>query len=168
MARYTLIFATILAASKLAAACFLPNEIKQDEIHKQENTNWCQTMGPDRWTFTMTTSEVAVPTFDPDNMWAGLSTSVFFEVYDNDCMPRGWYAKPGDCGLPWEIQEDFLPYVIVIKSIFTDVGAPDFTFAYANGDYMIGENQCICRNVSQGLQAKQACSCSFPIDGEPE
>ncbi|KAI2620579.1 hypothetical protein GGR54DRAFT_105408 [Hypoxylon sp. NC1633] len=118
----------------------------------------------------MDVHEVDVPTFDSAAPWAGLVDGHSFNIYDNECILKGVYA-PGvegnDCGVPYVIQENFLPFTIDITSVFFDPGDARFTFNYANGRYSIGNNDCKCQDVSHDLEAESACKCAFPIHGEP-
>lgn len=120
----------------------------------------------------MRVSELVVPTFDADNMWAGHVGNKEFILYDHNCIPQGVYAPEGnDCGVPYVIDDmEKLPYVITIKSVnfgATKSGAY-FRFSYANGDYMIRENGAICDDMNSGLRVEVGCRAAFPVQGEPE
>lgn len=164
--------ATLFTIVSLANAdCVLHNTLKKPMKKPEKRTELCQTMGPGHWTFAMDISEVAVPTFNGDNPWGGLAGNKAFIVYDNDCIPRGVYSpdQGNDCGIPYWINDIArLPYDIKIEEVNMNMGGGDFTIAYANGEYMIGENGAICQDISDGLYAEMACGTAFPIHGEPK
>jgi hypothetical protein len=106
-----------------------------------------------------------------------------WEIYDETCTLRSAYQQP-DCGIPWQIEENFLTDVLTITSVSTDVsiilsyplvhrmfkifqqvGEPYFQFLYGNGKYSINNNHCGCQSKSSGLTAVKNCKCAFPVDG---
>lgn len=102
----------------------------------------------------------------------GCANSNSIVIYDNTCKALGHYSLgddlPNNCGIPYVINEPWLPYQLTVQEIDQDLGRGYFKFAYANGLYSIGNNHCICSNISgKSLQAEQTCGCSFPIHGEP-
>ncbi|KAI1370318.1 hypothetical protein F4677DRAFT_365824 [Hypoxylon crocopeplum] len=171
MARYIHIITTALALSGLATAdCQLGNKLTESDPPPEPKIELCETQGEGTWTFSMDVHEVDVPTFDSGAPWAGLVNGNSFMIYDNACVLKGVYS-PGDegndCGIPFVIEENFLPFVLTVQQINFDVGAPRFQFAYANGLFTIGDNHCTCQDVSHDLEAEQACKCAFPLQGEP-
>lgn len=158
--------------SLIQAACTLHNQMDEPETQQDDRDALCQPTGDDTWTFALRTSEVVVPTFDSDNMWAGKAGTKNFIVYDNNCVPQGVYAPEGnDCGIPYVIDDiEKLPYVITVKSVNFAAAKSDayFRIAYANGDYMIRENQAVCHDMNSGLRVEVGCRAAFPINGEPE
>ncbi|KAL4861059.1 hypothetical protein BDV12DRAFT_180807 [Aspergillus spectabilis] len=152
------------------AECKLNNAIEEDEKTVESEGALCKPQGEDSWTFAMQLSEVGVPTFDGDNAYAGVTGNKAFIIYDNACNRVGVYGpdnEDNDCAIPYVIQESFLPYVLTVTQVNFDLGGGDFTFAYANGDYMIGENGATCEDISDGLRGVEACKTGFPINGEP-
>lgn len=171
MARYIHILTTALAIPGLAtAACQLGNVFTDANPPPETKTELCVPQGEGAWTFAMDVHSVDVPTFNSGAPWAGLVQGNSFMIYDNACVVRGVYS-PGnegnDCGTPYFIEENFLPYVLTITNVDFDTGKPRFKFTYANGLYSIGINHCICQDVSHDLEAEQACKCAFPLQGEP-
>ncbi|KAI1136540.1 hypothetical protein F5Y05DRAFT_415313 [Hypoxylon sp. FL0543] len=171
MARYIKVLATALALTGLATAdCQLSNQLTDSNPPPEPKAELCQPQGEGQWTFSMDVHGVDVPTFDSGAVWAGLVQGNSFMVYDNACVPKGVYspgAQGNDCGVPFVIKENFLPFVLTVKSVNFDTGAPRFQFAYANGLFTIGDNQCTCQDVSHDLEAESACKCAFPLQGEP-
>lgn len=159
----------LLTCSGLAhAGCTLHNQMDKPETKQDERGQLCRTTGDDTWTFGMRVSEVVVPTFDADNMWAGHSGTKEFIIYDHNCVPQGVYAPEGpDCGSPYYINDlEGLPYDITVKEINFDPSQPYFRFSYANGDYMISENGAVCADTTGGLRVEKGCRAAFPIEGE--
>jgi hypothetical protein len=107
---------------------------------------------------------VAVPTLDGENMWAGVHGNQAFVIYDNNCMPPGVYdpGQSSDCGIPYVIKENWLPYVLIVKGVNFRLGDERFYFGYANGDYMIGENGTTCGDLNKGLRVDRGCKTAFP------
>ncbi|KUI69559.1 hypothetical protein VM1G_04722 [Cytospora mali] len=165
----TLTIALITFISALVnASCKLGNQLTESNPPPEPKSELCVTQDEGSWTFAMDVHEIDVPTFDASAPWAGLVHGNSFMIYDNNCIVKGVYS-PGDegnnCGTPYVIEENFLRYVLTIKDIDFDVGSPSFKFAYADGTYSIGENNCDCKDVSDDLEAEQACKCAFPLDG---
>lgn len=152
----------------VSADCQLKNTLRAPETSPETRKELCEPQGEGSWTFAMDISEVDVPTFNAGAPWAGLAGNNAWIIYDNNCIPYGVYGPDGnDCGTPYVIEDYFLPYVLTVKSINTDLGAGSFKFAYANGLYSIGNNGCTCGDLSSGLEGEQGCKCAFPLEGEP-
>ncbi|OTB00461.1 hypothetical protein M426DRAFT_65802 [Hypoxylon sp. CI-4A] len=171
MARFISIITASLAMSSLVTAdCQLGNQLSDSNPPPEPKAELCEPQGEGVWTFSMDVNELGVPTFDSEAIWAGLVSGSSFIIYDNTCTAKGVY-DPGDegndCGTPYIIEENFLPFVLTIQQVNFDVGSPRFQFAYANGLYTIGNNHCTCQDVSHDLEAEQACKCAFPLQGEP-
>ncbi|KAL2863195.1 uncharacterized protein BJX67DRAFT_364434 [Aspergillus lucknowensis] len=117
----------------------------------------------------MENTMVGVPTFNGGQAFAGVVGNNAFILYDHTCTIRGVYDPhdDGNCAIPYVIMENFLEYVLTVTEVNFDLGAGDFTFLYANGAYSIWENQHICTDISNGLQAVEACKAAFPLHGEP-
>lgn len=85
---------------------------------------------------------------------------------------RGIYTedesdKGNNCGKPYVIMENFLKYVLTVKTIFADVGDAYFQFAYGDGLYSINNNHCDCVGEAQGPSAVFSyCKCAFPVNGK--
>lgn len=169
MYRQILSLATAVALLGHASAdCQLTNTLSAPETSPETRTQLCMPQGEGSWTFAMDISEVDVPTFNSGAEWAGLAGNNAYIIYDNNCVPYGVYGPDGnDCGTPYVIEDYFLPYVLTVQDIDTDVGGGYFKFAYANGLYTIGNNGCTCEDLSSGLEAEQGCKCAFPLEGEP-
>ena len=171
MSRYAHAFIAALAMPSLVtAACQLGNALTDSDPPPEPMSELCVPQGEGAWTFAMDVHEINVPTFDSEAPWAGLVSGNSFLIYDNACVVKGVYSpdnEDNDCGIPYFIEENFLPYVLTIESINFDVGSPRFKFVYANGQYSIGENHCTCQDVSHDLEGEQACKCAFPLEGEP-
>ncbi|KAI1409301.1 hypothetical protein F5Y13DRAFT_193542 [Hypoxylon sp. FL1857] len=171
MAPYIYIITTALALSRLTSAhCQLSNKLTKSNPPPEPKAELCRPQGEGQWTFSMDVHEVDVPTFDSGAVWAGLVQGNSFMIYDNACVLKGVYepgAEGNDCGIPFTIEENFLPFVLTVKQVNFDVGAPRFQFAYANGLFTIGNNHCTCKDVSHNLEAESACKCAFPLHGEP-
>jgi hypothetical protein len=162
-------FVSLLAMFGLAQAdCQLKNSLDASKAKQETHAELCQPTGEGVFTFAMDTSEVSVPTFNGGNALAGVAGHVTYIIYDNTCTPRGAYGPSGnDCGTPYVIKENWLPYVLTVNKIDTSVGGPYFSFNYANGKYSINNNHCGCQDMSSGLEAEKGCKCAFPIHGEP-
>ncbi|KAI0889635.1 uncharacterized protein GGS22DRAFT_182980 [Annulohypoxylon maeteangense] len=164
----SLALAALSLSTLTSASCQLQNQLKS-KTGKEPSTHLCVPQGAGSWTLAMDVHEIDVPTFDSSAPWAGLVSGNSFMLYDNACNIKGVYApqsQSNHCGSPYVIEENFLPYVLTIKSVDFDVGSPRFKFAYADGEYSIGENGCACKNVSHGLEGEQACKCAFPLHGQ--
>lgn len=155
-----------MAVTYAVADCNLKNQIKGD-AKREDDDKACVPRDDGIWTFTMGMRSVGVPTFDGDNALAGNMQSKWFTVYDEDCNPKGFYSpsQDGDCGIPYAIHMDDLPYSIVVEKVAFFPGAGDFEFTYADGAFMIGENGCKCRDTSSGLEGSELCRCEFPSEG---
>lgn len=169
MYRQILSLGTVVAMlGQASASCQLSNTLTSPETSAETRTQLCIPQGEGSWTFAMDNSQVDVPTFDGGAPWGGLAGNNAYIIYDNACIPQGVYGPSGnDCGTPYAIEENFLPYVLTVESINTDLGGGYFKFAYANGLYTIGNNGCTCENLSSGLEGEQGCKCAFPLQGEP-
>ena len=89
-------------------------------------------------------------------------------IYDNSCNLKGIYG-PGtsQCGVPWEIEESFLPFVLSITVVSMDVGDPFFEFLYGDGKYSVRNNQCGCADGPGQFNDKiKDCKCAFPVNGK--
>ena len=126
--------------------------------------NVCQPQGAGEWTFVMQTSAVDVPTGGDGGIGAGYVGGAIFAILDNTCAVKATYDKP-DCGTPYTIKANFLPYVLTVKTINTAVGGGYFKFDYGDGEYVINNNHCKCYDISHDLQGAQSCKCAFPING---
>ncbi|KAL3464405.1 hypothetical protein BJX64DRAFT_286533 [Aspergillus heterothallicus] len=62
---------------------------------------------------------------------------------------------------------NWLPYVLTITHINFNVANGYFRLVYANGAYMIGENQATCSDLMSGLRVGVGCKTGFPLHGEP-
>ncbi|CEL03557.1 hypothetical protein ASPCAL04711 [Aspergillus calidoustus] len=167
----TLTLLPFLVAPLVRADCQLGNVITDDEKTVESEGALCKPQGEGYYTFAMQNSLVGVPTFDGDNAFAGVTGSSAFIIYDNACNRVGVYGpsnEDNDCGIPYVIMENWLPYVLTVTQVNFAVGGGDFTFSYANGEYMIGENQATCEDISEGLRGVEACKTAFPLNGEPE
>ena len=86
---------------------------------------------------------------------------------DNACLALGVYNVPS-CGIPFVFKENFLQFVLTITSIDEGVGDAFFSFTYANGQFSIGNNGCVCNSISAPFpDAAEGCRCAFPVAGEP-
>lgn len=161
--------ATVVAIFGHASAdCQLKNTLSAPKTSPEARPELCMPQGEGSWTFAMDDSQIDVPTFNAGDPWAGLAGNNAYIIYDNNCIPYGVYGPEGnDCGTPYVIEDYFLPYILMIKSIDTDLGGGYFKFAYANGLYTIGNNGCTCEDLSSGLEGEQGCKCAFPLKGEP-
>jgi hypothetical protein len=101
----------------IGAECLLSNTLTEDQTQPETRSPLCLPQGADAQTFSMGVSMVAVPTLDGENMWAGVHGNQAFVIYDNYCMPRGVYdpGQSSDCGVPYVIKENWLPYVLTVK-----------------------------------------------------
>ncbi|PGH02245.1 hypothetical protein AJ79_07694 [Helicocarpus griseus UAMH5409] len=157
--------------SLVSAKCRLHNMMKE-KGKKETRKDWCKTHDKGRWTFSMATSLSMFPNYvgrGGRGAFDNYSSGRAFVIYDDQCYPRGMYSpdnEGNDCGIPYEIQENFLPYVIGINTINFGTGSGYFKFAYANGEYMTSENDGKCVDASKGLAAAERCSASWPIEGE--
>ncbi len=169
MAHYTYLLPITLALARLAsAACQLSNSLTSPP--PTLNAALCSPQGAGAWTFAMDTSEVSVPTFSSEAPFGGLASANSFLIFDNACTLRGVYSpddEGNDCGIPYFIEENFLPYVLTVDRVDFDPAGGYFRFRYANGLYSIGNNHCVCRDISSGLEAESACRCAFAVNGEP-
>jgi hypothetical protein len=163
------IFALIAAFAMFsiaAANCQLGNSYTDADAGTESRSQLCVGQGPDSWTFAMDISQVSVPTFNGGSPLAGVSGNKAYLIYDNTCALRGVYAPSGnDCGTPYTIEENWLPFVLTVTSINTGVGSGYFSFNYGAGKYSINNNGCGCSDMSSGLEAEQGCKCAFPIAG---
>lgn len=158
-------FVAALAGS--AAACNLANSMKTAPKTPETRKQLCIPQGEGDWTFSMDVGVTVLPDFSTENPLAGLVGSKFFVIYDNYCVPRGVYAPSGnECGKPYVIEDNFLPYVLTVTDISWDLGDPYFRFKYADGLYSINNNHCTCSSMSHGIKGEQGCRCAFPISGQ--
>ncbi|KAK2763032.1 hypothetical protein FQN54_009665 [Arachnomyces sp. PD_36] len=149
------------------AACGLSNIIEDGDRGVETREELCKPQGEDAWTFGMQLSQVSVPTFNGGNAYGGVAGSNAFIVYDNYCERLGIYEpEKDDCAIPYEITETWLPWDIIIEQVNYSVGDGDFSFAYAAGDYMIGENGATCEEIGGGLRVEIGCKSAFPVNGE--
>ena len=126
----------------------------------------CRTQGAGTYTFGMSTSLTGTVPTGPTG--GQESTSVNFRIMDNTCKILGVYTAPS-CGIPYTIKANFLQYVLIITSVdeAADSGAY-FSFKYANGEYSIGNNGCVCNTMSSDFNAAaKGCRCAFPVAGQP-
>ena len=93
-----------------------------------------------------------------------------FAIMDNYCKLLGIYATDTmHCGAPFTLEASFLQYVLTLETVWADVGGSSFSFAYANGQYLTGNNGCGCDTISnKGNGAVVGCKCAFPVAGEPK
>lgn len=160
--------AVMLANVALVAAdCHLQNTLTAPMDNPEHRGALCKPQGEGSWTFALNVNEIDVPTFDAGDPWAGVAGNKAFIIYDHRCIPQGVYGPSGNkCGTPYIIQEDWLPWMMIIDRINWDVGKPYFRFKYADGLYSIGNNGCTCSNMSHDLTGEQGCKCAFPPRGE--
>lgn len=164
----TSLAAALAAVKPVSAACHLPNAVDNGVGGVETHSQLCIPQGAGDWTFSMYLDEVSVPTFDADNPLAGVVSTAYFYIYDESCTRRGAYSMSGhgnDCGIPYVIMENFLPYVLTIENINAAIGGGYFRFLYGNGEFSIGNNHCTCQSMTTGLEAKEGCKCAFPVDG---
>ncbi|KAL5334239.1 hypothetical protein BJX70DRAFT_402773 [Aspergillus crustosus] len=160
------LFSLLAAVPALVSAeCFLANQLGAGPHAPETREQLCKPQGAGDWTFSMRTSELVVPTFDSDYMWAGYVSGKNFIIYDNACIPRAKYGLDGNCGTPYVIRENFLPYVITVTHVNWNSAGPYFKFNYGNGQFMINENQAVCRDIGGGLRVEKGCKTGFPLDG---
>ncbi|KAJ6779723.1 hypothetical protein PWT90_02066 [Aphanocladium album] len=157
---------TALAAVGLVdARSVLKNILKEPMKKPEHRTALCKPQGEGDWTFTLNINEIDVPTFDAANPWPGLVDYQAFIIYDNNCIPHGVYSR-GDGSTPFIIQDNYLPYVIIIDRVNLSLGGVYFRFEYADGRYSIGNNHCVCTDMSHDLTGEEGCKCAFPLLGE--
>jgi hypothetical protein len=156
-----------MAVKYAVAECVLKNQIEGD-AEREDDDRACEPRDDGIWTFTMGMRSVGVPIFDGGNTLAGNMYTKWFTVYDEDCNPKGFFSpsQDGDCGTPYAIHMDDLPYSIMVKEVNFLPGAGNFKFTYADGAFMIGENGCKCRDTSSGLEGSELCRCEFPSEGD--
>lgn len=156
-----------LFASLAFAQCQMENVIDPAAAPRVvTNSNLCLGQGPEAWTLAMASNLACVPapSPDPSTNTAGCAGGEGFWILDNTCTIRGAYAKP-DCGVPYTIMENFLPYVMTIDIINTGIGQGYFSMYYGDGHYVINNNHCDCVSVADGLAANEECKCAFAING---
>lgn len=163
-------FATLafLRAATATDYCTLKNDMKNFHAYAKPPT--CQTMGEGYYSFVLSLTDTCVPSFEGG--FDGCVDGNAIAIYDNTCKKVGHYSLgddlPNDCGIPYAINEPWVPYQVSIQEIDKSIGGGYFKFAYANGLYTIGNNGCICSGISgSSLQAHTVCGCAFPIHGEP-
>ena len=157
-------FVAGLALTGLVSAdCQISNDYDPAKTDVETKKELCEPMDDGTWSLSYLQTDIDVPTFDPDNIWAGYVSSKSWLLYDSKCTLKGVYNKPDDCGIPWLIQENFLKNTIIINSVNLDLGDVRYTFAYGAGEYMIGENGAKCHDVSYGVTGSEACSVAFPV-----
>ncbi|KAJ4145186.1 hypothetical protein LMH87_004042 [Akanthomyces muscarius] len=147
------------------ARSVLKNLLKEPTKTPEHRKQLCIPQGEGDWTFTLNANEIDVPTFDAANPWPGLVDYRAFIIYDNNCIAHGVYSR-GDGSTPFIIQDNYLPYVIIIDSVNLSIGGLYYRFEYADGRYSIGNNHCKCDDMSHGLTAEEGCKCAFPLLGE--
>ena len=130
----------------------------------------CLPQGPGSYTFAMFVDLTSLGI--PGGPWGPPNPSVVggaaFQIMDNNCQVLAAYNPPS-CGIPWTIEENFLQYVLTVTSVFMDVGDPYFEFTYANGEYSINNNHCVCSDTQASFPtAAKGCRCAFPVAGEPD
>ena len=168
MYRFLTTLAATLALLNLATAdCQLQNGVNPDDPPTIETRQeLCLPQGEGAWTFSLTNSQISFPTFDGDNALAGVAGSYTWLMYDNTCTLRGAYGSgDNDCGTPFVIMENFLPYVLSITDVSLFLGGEWYAFLYGDGLYEINENHCLCQDMSDGLRGATGCRCAFPVDG---
>ena len=151
------------------ADCQLKNEVGSEDGKIETNDKLCVPQGEGDWTFAMEVSLTGVPVPDGDNAFAGMVGNYGFAIYDNTCALRGKYDPSNngnDCGTPFTIMENFLQYVLTVKSLMANVGGSFFSFKYGDGLFSINNNHCDCVSEPQGLRGLDFCKCAFPIDGK--
>ncbi|KAF4991466.1 hypothetical protein FDECE_14036 [Fusarium decemcellulare] len=162
------LFASLLGifGTAIADDCMLVNGLTNPNPAPTSSQQLCLPQGEGQWTFAMVTSLSVVPSFSDDagNGLAGAAGSAGFLIYDNACVPRAYYPKPG-CGIPYVAKENFLPLVLTVEVVDFDIGQPYFSFAYGDGLYSIKNNHCVCSDMSHGLTGAKGCRCAFPLDG---
>lgn len=96
----------------------------------------------------------------------GAINNAQFLVMDNSCKVLGVFPQP-TCGIPYVLEANYLDYVLIVTSIFTNIDDGSFSFNYGNGDYSINNNHCGCSDSTKELVAYQSCKCAFPVAGQP-
>lgn len=133
--------------------------------HVETNTKLCVPQGEGDWTFGMATHMVSVPGGTAGDGLAGAWGGAQFTIYDNSCTVQGAYT-PCKNGIPYFVQENWMPYTLSVNTVDMGVGSPYFSFTYGDGKYSIKNNQCGCQKIDQGAGvAAKACKCAFPVDG---
>ncbi|KAI1100589.1 hypothetical protein F4804DRAFT_336115 [Jackrogersella minutella] len=104
MARYITTVAATLAIFGIAAAtCQLSNQLNETILAPETKTELCESQGEGMWSL---------------DLCHGHDNS--FLIYDNACVPKDVYG-PGnegnDCGTPYTIEENFLPFVLPVKQV---------------------------------------------------
>jgi hypothetical protein len=149
-----------------AADCQFDNTIGQGGSPDPPSADkMCLPQGEGSWTFSMYNSAVEVPTFNGGDPNAGYAGNTAFVIYDNTCNPMAIYGMP-TCGTPYTAIENFLPLVLTVVNIDTQLGGEYFQFTYGNGEYEIKNNGCVCSDMSDGLQGATGCRCAFPLNGD--
>jgi hypothetical protein len=158
-------FAAAMALFGLASAgqCHATNALGKTWAPGQNNA-LCLSQGDGQWTFAMYVDMTVVPDLSGSSPLAGAVTGTLFMIYDNDCNMKSLYQQPS-CGIPYYIEESFLADTLIISGLDAELGNPDFQFNYGNGLYSIGNNGCVCNDMSSGLEGAEGCRCAFPVDG---
>lgn len=160
----------MLSFTKLAALMALVPATIGCPMTKEESSNFktgeivtneavCVPQGEGAWTFGFITSMTSWPSAD----WP---TSNGFLIMDNACVLRGFYQPDQTaCGVPWEIQDNFLPHTIVVDTVNLGVGDPAIYYTYGAGSYGIEDGYCTSVDLKP-LTASKACKQAFPINGD--
>lgn len=115
---------------------------------------------PSGWTFGMLVQGASLGL-------SGSNTSgKSFAVMDSECVLRGIYGPNSrECGVPWTIFANYLPYTIDITSVYLNVGAPSVHFSYSDGKYGTSLNDATCETISnKGNGAVKGCRVPFPAE----
>lgn len=154
-------------ASVALADCQMENVVDPNAAPTvMTDTYLCLPQGETAWTFAMASDLACVPapSRDPKDNLSQCQSGTGFYIMDNACNIRGAYAQP-DCGVPFTIMENFLPYVMTIDAIDAGVGSGYFSMYYGDGHYVINNNHCDCVSRPNGLAASEECKCAFAING---
>lgn len=143
---------------------------------KVTNTKFCRSQGEGDWTFAMYNEldyrQVGIHR-DPSKNLQGLSEMSTFMIMGNDCILRGGYQedrKNDNCGIGKDmlIEDNYLPLVIVITSVWQGASDPEVKFAYGDGVYASGTKHFDCQHMESGLNIGSVCVSAFPLDGSSD
>lgn len=127
----------------------------------------CDSQGSGSYTFSMQSFDrsTGVPHDAGDD--PSQTSGYTFYIFDNACKLLGAYDTPGDCGLPFTIEGNFLKDVLTITSFTGEVGNPYFSFLYGDGKYSINNNHCGCvaDPTFHFPTVAEDCKCAFPVSG---
>lgn len=127
----------------------------------------CLSQGAGAYTFAMSTSLTGL--IQTGTTGGQEVSGVSFQIMNEKCKILGGWSKPA-CGIPYTIKANFLEEVLTITSITMAADSSAyFSFKYANGQYSIRNNGCVCNKMDSAVNAAaKGCRCAFPVGGEPE